>query len=304
MLRFLALFLVCTISSSVTAAEEDVAVLSGSEEAVTLTDLERYVSVQIEQSVVDGGQPALDAASLARMAENLYILKVLAGEAAKMPQFDKEQAQWSAHIMYLRGVTNIYRSQYVQHMLKDVNWEATANEAYTAQKDLYRTKETVRVSHILVKIEPERTEAEALELAKDFRKRAMGEEDFAEIAKAHSEDPSVSRNAGDMGYFERGQMVKPFEDVAFAMTEPGAISEPVMSPFGFHILQFHSKKMPEQVPFEKVKRKIVEELRVQMAEKVWRDKLIAIRSDEGIKLDKELIEQLGEKYQAPDTPDE
>ena len=84
---------------------------------------------------------------------------------------------------------------------------------------------SVRASHILVK-----TEAEA----KDLIAQINNEEDFANLAAQHSLCPSGA-NGGDLGFFPRGMMVKPFEDAAFSL-EIGKVSEPVQTQFGWHLI--------------------------------------------------------------------
>ena len=84
----------------------------------------------------------------------------------------------------------------------------------------------VRASHILV---PTLTEAQAL------HNKVSAGESFAELAKGHSTCPS-GRNGGDLGIFGKGQMVKPFEDATFAL-EVGALSAPVQTQFGYHLIQ-------------------------------------------------------------------
>lgn len=85
--------------------------------------------------------------------------------------------------------------------------------------------QSVRASHILVK-----TEAEAKELITQIN----NEEDFANLATQHSLCPSGA-NGGDLGFFPRDMMVKPFEDAAFSL-EIGKVSEPVQTQFGWHLI--------------------------------------------------------------------
>lgn len=85
--------------------------------------------------------------------------------------------------------------------------------------------QSVRASHILVK-----SEAEAKELITQIN----NEEDFANLAAQHSLCPSGA-NGGDLGFFPRGMMVKPFEDAAFSL-EIGKVSEPVQTQFGWHLI--------------------------------------------------------------------
>lgn len=92
----------------------------------------------------------------------------------------------------------------------------------------------VHARHILV-----RTEAEAQELKAKLDAGA----DFAELAKEYSLDGSA-QNGGDLGYFGKGRMVQPFEDAAFAL-EPGEISEPVQTQFGYHLIKVEDRIEPE-----------------------------------------------------------
>ena len=86
----------------------------------------------------------------------------------------------------------------------------------------------VRASHVLVK-----TEDEAKKLREDIN---AGKISFEDAARQISLCPS-GHEGGDLGFFKRGVMVKPFEDAAFAMKEIGEVSEPVESQFGWHLIQ-------------------------------------------------------------------
>ncbi|MGA1872582.1 MAG: peptidylprolyl isomerase [Thermoplasmatota archaeon] len=83
----------------------------------------------------------------------------------------------------------------------------------------------IRASHILVK-----TKAEADKILNRLRAGAR----FEDLARKHSQCPS-GRKGGDLGYFGRGQMVKPFEEAAFSM-QKGQISQPVQTQFGYHLI--------------------------------------------------------------------
>lgn len=83
---------------------------------------------------------------------------------------------------------------------------------------------------------------------------------FAELAKAESQDPGSASRGGDLGFFGRGAMVKPFEDAAFSLGK-GQISDVVRSDFGFHIIEVTDIKAAHARPFEEVKAEIVDELK-------------------------------------------
>ncbi|MCW5652630.1 SurA N-terminal domain-containing protein [Hydrogenophaga sp.] len=89
---------------------------------------------------------------------------------------------------------------------------------------------------------------------------------FAEVAKAESQDPSSAANGGDLDYFGRGAMVKPFEDAVFSMSK-GQISDLVESDFGFHIIQLNDIKSPPPRSFESVRAQIEGDLRKQQAQR-------------------------------------
>lgn len=89
----------------------------------------------------------------------------------------------------------------------------------------------IRASHILV---------EDQEQAEDLKKQIDEGASFDTIARQHSLCPS-KRNGGDLGWFGKGQMVKPFEEAAFRLT-PGQVSNPVKTQFGFHLIKVTEQK--------------------------------------------------------------
>jgi peptidyl-prolyl cis-trans isomerase D len=119
--------------------------------------------------------------------------------------------------------------------------DAELQEAYRARLAKRGDSEQRRASHILIPLEPgakeedkkaARAKAEAI-LAEV--KKTPGK--FAELAKKYSKDPGSADKGGDLGFFARGMMVKPFEDTVFAMKKEGEISSVVESEFGFHIIR-------------------------------------------------------------------
>src|SRR5436305_12581323 len=106
-------------------------------------------------------------------------------------------------------------------------------------------EQEVHARHILVE-----TEDQAKKVAEDLKKGA----DFAELAKKESKDPGAS-DGGDLGFFTKDQMVPEFSTVAFAL-EPGKISDPVKSQFGWHIIKVEEKRARKAPDFEQVKPQI------------------------------------------------
>jgi len=111
-------------------------------------------------------------------------------------------------------------------------------EYYEAHPDEFENPKTVEARHILIKLDQDATAekvAEAKAKIEEILTMARGGQDFAELAKQHSEGPSKDKG-GHLGSFRREAMVKPFADKAFAM-QAGEISEPVRTPFGWHIIK-------------------------------------------------------------------
>ncbi len=141
---------------------------------------------------------------------------------------------------------------------------------YDENPDYFKTPERVRASHILVKVEPNASEADkakARQKIEDIQKKVKKGEDFAALAKQYSDCPS-SAKGGDLDYFQRGQMVGPFQDAAFAMNV-GDVSDIVETQFGYHLIKVTDKKPAGTVSFEEAKDKIKSYLEQQkMGEEV------------------------------------
>ena len=157
-----------------------------------------------------------------------YKLKVMEAEANGIDTT-------SAFLSELQG----YRKQLAQPYLIDTEVdESLAKEAYA------RLQENVEVAHILFVIEennPSKTKEKAYEKAIAVKKRLDAGEDFTKLARECSEDPSVSRNDGYLGYIKGFMTVYPFEQAAYT-TEVGNITEPVLSRFGYHIIKVMSRR--------------------------------------------------------------
>ncbi len=127
-----------------------------------------------------------------------------------------------------------------------------------------------RVSHILINAdkaassaEREKARAKAQALLVEVQKSPN---QFAELARKNSQDPGSAAKGGDLDFFGRGAMVKPFEDVTFSLKK-GEISGLVETEFGFHILRLTDIKLPEQKSFESQRAKLEVEVRNQLAQR-------------------------------------
>ena len=141
------------------------------------------------------------------------------------------------------------------------DYEALAYEYYLANPDVYMAEESIDVTHVLISSR-ERGEEEALSLAISVRDKVLaGEITFDEAVYDYSEDPSKSVNGGRFPRTVRGKMVPEFEEMAFSMENPGDISEPVKTAYGYHIIKLDAKYGAAPLPFENVKPEITERVR-------------------------------------------
>jgi peptidyl-prolyl cis-trans isomerase D len=115
-------------------------------------------------------------------------------------------------------------------------------EYYQIHKEDFKVEEKRKLNYVLFSTVPTAEDsAKIYRLAEDIKAEAMNGEDFAKLADEYSEDPSVTTNHGDLGFFERERMVKEFSDAAFA-ANMGEITGPVKTQFGLHIIKIHEKR--------------------------------------------------------------
>jgi peptidyl-prolyl cis-trans isomerase C len=139
--------------------------------------------------------------------------------------------------------------------------EEQARQFYDKNVNLYTDQDQVNAAHILVKLDrnaDEGTQAAANERVKKIQEALKSGRDFKEVATEMSDGPSKTRG-GDLGFFRRGQMVRAFEEVAFGL-EAGAVSEPVRTQFGWHIIKVFGRKQGKAKTFDEVKEGLIESL--------------------------------------------
>lgn len=156
---------------------------------------------------------------------------------------------------------------------------------YEQNASMFEKPEQVKARHILIKTVEDATAEQKTEARKridDVRQKVVDGGDFAALAQEYSEGPSSARG-GDLGYFSRGQMVKPFEDVAFVL-EKGEISEVVETQFGYHIIEVTDHRAASVVAYETAQAQIAERLKAEKSRSQIRAYIETLRGKADIKI--------------------
>ncbi|MGA0023819.1 MAG: SurA N-terminal domain-containing protein [Burkholderiales bacterium] len=145
---------------------------------------------------------------------------------------------------------------------------AEVRKAYDENARRFEVKESRQASHILITPDAgggaeakQKAKAKAETLYAQLKKNPK---EFAALAKQHSQDPGSAAKGGDLGFFERGAMVKPFDDAVFSM-KPGDIAPPVESEFGYHVIRLDAVRGGKAKTFEEARPEIEAELKKQVA---------------------------------------
>lgn len=272
--RLFAAAIVGLLSASPATADD--VVIEHGRTKVTQSDLRRSIEATIPARQI--GVFYADRRRLSQHAGNFFAVRKLAEMAEERGLTDEEQ--WRADEARARALSQI-QLEYLVNQRQQPDYEQLAVETYRAHPERYHSQESVRVEHVLVGTR-ERSEEEAEARANEVYELAHSDRDFRELVAEYSDDPSAAQNGGDLGFFARNQMVKPFEDAAFAMEKPGQIVGPVKTPFGFHVLKFVERRPAGLRPFEEVKDAIIAAERDQYRARVVNEVIEEIANLEGV----------------------
>lgn len=217
----------------------------------------------------------------------------------------KVQAALDARI----DTTTAYRQEFIQYrdqqvkptFVTDDDMLAEAHQVYDQTKQSIGPDGLVTAGHILILVPQKATEDQQQEAKRridSVYNALLAGADFEALAKQVSQDPGSARRGGNLGMFSRNQMVKEFEDAAFAL-QPGELSKPVLSPFGWHVIKMKERKQLE--PFEFHKDNILRFLEQRGARNsITERKLDAIvKASDGITKE-QLLEQRADSLSAAD----
>ncbi len=271
------------------AAENKVAAVNGS--VITQEELDREMNL-VRQRFANMGRPVGEVQLLTikgQVLETLISRELLYQEGQKKGikvQKEKLEAEYgglknrfpseeefknrlsSMKISEAEVKSQIERGLLIQQLIdkqiaqKVVVPEKEVKGYYHSHPDSFRKPEQVRASHILIKLDAKADESQkaaARKKLEEIRRRLLKGEDFVSLAREFSEGPS-SVKGGDLGYFGRGQMVKPFEDAAFAL-KIGELSNVVETRFGCHLIKVTEKRPETIIAFADIKDRLQQYLK-------------------------------------------
>lgn len=212
---------------------------------------DRILAMQTEKREVQEFRIGLDA----------YLDKVRLADDAARKFYDANGKQFET--------PEQARAEYVVLSMETIGAQLTVSDAeikawYDGHKERFAQLEERRASHILIaseKLGKDKARAKAEEILVEIRKNPAG---FADLARKNSDDPGSAAKGGDLGFFGRGMMVKPFEEATFKLKD-GEVSGIVESDFGFHIIKLTGIHEGKEKPLAEVKGEIEAELKKSAA---------------------------------------
>ncbi len=274
---------------------EKVAVVNGT--VISREDFDREMG-RVRQQLARSGRP-LTRAQLSgvenSVLENLITNELLyqeterkgikVGEQAVNEQFNKIKKRFPSEEAYKSTIgkmklseddikSQIEKGLSIQQFVKQefaqkVNVSDKDTKAYyEGHPDMFKQPEEIRASHILIKVDSKSDEskkAASYKKMEEIQVKIQKGGDFAALAKEFSQGPSNVKG-GDLGFFKRGQMVKPFEEAAFALA-PDEVSSIVETRFGYHLIKVFEKKPEKTSEYGAVKERLQQYLERQEVQK-------------------------------------
>jgi len=185
--------------------------------------------------------------------------------------------------------------EHVMANAPEADYAALAKEYYLGHPEEFMYPEMRDVSHILISTET-RSEEEAQAIIEDIETRLSEDPArFDDLVVEFSEDPAKTNNKGRYPQMKRGDMVKPFEDAAYALENEGEISEPVKTSYGYHIIRLNRRMPPAPVPFDQIK----DQLEAQAEQRhlaEYRKRYIVSLTEDPIEIPDGAVETMAKRY--------
>jgi len=180
-----------------------------------------------------------------------------------LKNINRTEDQLRSQIKIAMTTKQFFNQQFISKT--NVNKEE-AKAYYDKHLNQFVVPEQISASHILLKIDPKadkNLKKKTLQKMVEIQKKLYEGGSFADLAKEYSQCPSNAKG-GELGFFSRGQMIKPFEEAAFSL-KPGQVSDIVKTKFGYHLIKAASSKPETISPYKDVKGMILQYLITQKA---------------------------------------
>ena len=248
MKRFIQLVAVLAILVTVSCGKKELASVDG--RVFTAKELEKQVSKIDPAALQQYGENRIKETLLNRMIETELIYRDL--KEKKYDENEDISRRWEEIKPDVE--MTYFVNEYIRHEASIP--EKELKKAYEKRISQFQTPEKVKASHILIQVGDKHTDEEALSLITDVKKKINPKgTNFGDLAREYSEGPSAPQG-GDLGWFSRGQMVKPFEEAAFSLNRGEITSEPVKTQFGYHLIRVTDKAEAGRVPYKKAKTRL------------------------------------------------
>ena len=193
-----------------------------------------------------------DGERVNKLVQSLLAIKVVAADAY-VAGYEKDRLAKNRMVLAAEKELSEAWMEKVMEDAPEADYAALAYENYVANPEVFQTEAMVDVSHILIATE-DRSNEDALELVSSLREQVLEDPSrFDGFIQEYSDDPGKAVNQGRYPIVKRGQMVKPFENMAFSMENPGDISEPVETDYGYHLIRLNNSFPSRTQAFEDVK---------------------------------------------------
>ena len=227
---------------------------------------------------------------VASVVDNVYVTRSLAKKASEAG-LDADPAVQAR----LRQLQDAFLADlYTQKLEKDASapdLETRARELYAADRDTYLTEDEAHVQQILVGTSC-RTNAQAREVAqRAYEEAKAGKEDFLALAAKYADPGEKANKGGDIGTGPVKRLVVPVRE-ALAKLKKGEISEPVESPFGFHVLKLIDRKPVQAKPFDVVKQEIIAAEKAKLQRKRVEDAILSVRNSTTVTIYRDNVQKL------------
>jgi peptidyl-prolyl cis-trans isomerase D len=235
-------------------------------------------------------QEARYAAQLQRQERRVAVLEHSRERAAEQVSVTDEdvQAYYEQHQDQFQTPPQV-RLSYIELSPENLTGEVEVTEdelraEYRQQQQGRQQAEERQAAHVLIEVADDASQEEidaARQRAQELRQRLVdGEAEFSAIAREHSDDPGSASQGGDLGYVKRGTMVEAFEQALFSLDDAGAISEPVRTSYGFHLIKLEDVRGGggDERSFADARADLEKRIRQRKAERLFRDRVELLRN--------------------------